>query len=489
MKLKIILTTILFCGFFGLVHSASAKTFYLDGDLSFNCSGNYSIANKNCSGSDGDAYVSLADAETALQGSDTLYIRSGTYSHATTNSNTAGILDITKAGSAGNPTIVSGYPGEQPVICAYQGHCNYNPNPADNSVTPCTPGTSAGGAACYYPNPAVSIQNSYVKLINIKTYGQVVLPYINGKHDITIEQCDIGGAGPFLNQGQALAIDGYDSSPGAYNITVQNNKIHHSAWGEAILNSSTLMTYATGDLIIENNEFSDGYGPDVRIKDGNYQGGTKSVTIRNNFFKPSTISPGNSGVSGVGQWDQLYMVYVHNNIFFGKNIAGGHDTSNIMYYNNTFIDNDYDLYSWAAGLTLSSYNNLHYHSNSSKYYIYHENQSPTTVLISDYNLFYQTGTGNKWKNGATSTTSFSAWQGAGYDANSINSSDPNFVNASGNFNIPTDFKRNSYTENFIGSSYGNHAGAYETGNETIGVDWTTPADVTPPASPTGLSVS
>ena len=69
---------------------------------------------------------------------------------------------------------------------------------------------------------------------------------------------------------------------------------------------------------------------------------------------------------------------------------------------------------------------------------------------------------------------------SGSDSHSVNS-DPGFLNASGNWNLPSDFKRSSYTANGRGGSYSSVMGAYITGTETIGYssgDDTTPPTVT-----------
>src|SRR6266508_4088331 len=158
----------------------NAATIYLDANLSANCtSGNYSIVNRACAGSDGNSFNNLGDAISNLAGGDTLYIRSGTYIR-TTHDLSTGSLSISASGTLGQHTVVSNYSGEQPVIFTEAGRCLYNPNPNDTSTPVCN-GNSQGGSACYYPNPAISIGGSYIDLIGIKTYGQA---YISAAHDV-----------------------------------------------------------------------------------------------------------------------------------------------------------------------------------------------------------------------------------------------------------------------------------------------------------------
>ena len=60
-----------------LAGTGKGVTRYADGSLSSNCtSGNYSIANRNCTGSDGNAYKSLQDASNASAAGDTILVRS-----------------------------------------------------------------------------------------------------------------------------------------------------------------------------------------------------------------------------------------------------------------------------------------------------------------------------------------------------------------------------------------------------------------------------
>jgi hypothetical protein len=90
-------------------------TRYADGQLSSNCtSGNYSIAKRNCTGSDGNAYKSLQDASNASAAGDTILVRSfaGIY---TGSSDQGGV--VPKSGTTiNNRSVIQGYQGELPRI-------------------------------------------------------------------------------------------------------------------------------------------------------------------------------------------------------------------------------------------------------------------------------------------------------------------------------------------------------------------------------------
>jgi hypothetical protein len=85
MKTKKLQFTILIAAFvavslFGFSSTGWAATYYVDATPGADCSSNYSIANRNCSGSDGTSYDTLTEAvAVATTAGDTVYIRSGTY--------------------------------------------------------------------------------------------------------------------------------------------------------------------------------------------------------------------------------------------------------------------------------------------------------------------------------------------------------------------------------------------------------------------------
>lgn len=455
--------------------TSEAKTFYLDAQLSQNCSGNYSTTNRSCSGVDGTAYNNLNDAVNALAGGDTLYVRNGIY-YRTTNDYFSGALAVNVAGTASQHTVVSNYGTEQPVICTSSTKCNYNPDPSDTTYT---------NSSHYYPNPAISIGANYVDVMGFKTYGQVLVRGASASkiHDITIQNSDLGGGGPHLNQGNVVLF--HD----VYDVTLKNNKIHNSSWGESNANGPAVMGYRFA-ATIENNEFYDNWGSDIRLKDTQSANGY-STHIRYNFFKPSSIATGsnNSGVSGINQYSDLDYIYIYNNIFYNKPVGIVWDTPanyGTFAYNNTFINNSVDISNWMT-TQINTFNNLYYHSVSSQIYI-DVQANPLSLINSDFNLHYSADSTARWRNlYANRGTTLVEWQT--YSSKDINSvyKNPNFVNPTGS--TPADFKRTSYSGDVSGSSYGAVAGAYETGNEIIGLYTSISTDTTPPSSPSGLAVS
>ena len=97
------------------IPATSGVTRYADGQLSSNCtSGNYSIAKRDCTGKDGNAYKSLQDASNASAPGDTILVRS--FSGIYTGTGEHGQVMPKPGTSVTNRTILWGYQNELPII-------------------------------------------------------------------------------------------------------------------------------------------------------------------------------------------------------------------------------------------------------------------------------------------------------------------------------------------------------------------------------------
>lgn len=447
---------------------AAAKTFYLDGDLATGCpAGNYSTAARACNGADGIAYKTLAEAVANLAAGDTLFLRAGTYVR-NGGSEFIGALSVQVSGlDNGHRTTVSAFPGEElrAVIGTDPEKLRYNPDPGQGK------GENVALSAEFYPCPAISINASYVTVRGLKTYGQLLVQGGAAPekfvHDITVENCDIGGGGPRLHQGQAVMLHS------CRDTTIRNNRIHHSCRATDGLpghsNGAALMGYWF-TATIENNEFYDNWSSDIRLKDTREQYGN-TIVIRNNFFRKSTIfRTAGLGIGLGNQYMHADYIYIHNNIFLEKEIGIGWDGSarkDTVAFRNTFVNCDRDIFDWYPGNQIKSYNNLGYHARSGQYHLYIESNSfPLSNLTSDYNLF-DSRPAASWRHGKNSSGTLAGWRSySGKDGHSV-SKNPEFVNPNGN--RPEDFKRSSYAGDVPGSPYGTVCGAYRTGTEEIGV--------------------
>jgi hypothetical protein len=350
--------------------SADAKTFYLDGNLSSNISnGTYSIANRNSSGSDGNAYNNIQDAINNLGSGDTLYIRSGNYTRNGNNNNYGafgeGSLHITV------PSQISSYGNEKPVIYTQPGKMNYNPVPSSMGTD----------GVRYYPWPAISVQGTgNVTIRGLKTYGQIALQGVAG---ITVENCDFGGGGPQLDQGIVVYL------ANTQNVVVRNCFIHRSS-----ASGSAFQMYNTRDLLVENNTFYDNYGTDFNFKDCGSPTSDGSSwgtnTFRYNFLTTSTIN-NSGGIRGINQDTPVANNLVYQNIFYKKNMAIWFVFPPMTVYNNTFIDCNGGLGTW-FDTPVKAYNNIFYNTstNGSNQYVQLGGVSNGNVSM-DYNLYYSTG--------------------------------------------------------------------------------------------------
>ena len=89
---------------------ASATTIYVDGGLASDClSGQYSIAGRNASGSDGDAYNTIQKAIDVVDPGDVVIVRGGTYYPTA-------ITVFRRDGTSADYIELKSYPGEVPVI-------------------------------------------------------------------------------------------------------------------------------------------------------------------------------------------------------------------------------------------------------------------------------------------------------------------------------------------------------------------------------------
>ena len=113
--------------FYGQV--AIAATRYVDGSLpAGDCTtGNYSIANRTCTGTAGNAYDTVAEGLAATGSGDTLYIRAGTYTIAS---------EITWGGNFASMATISGYESESVILSSVNKITNtITLNSSTNNVT------------------------------------------------------------------------------------------------------------------------------------------------------------------------------------------------------------------------------------------------------------------------------------------------------------------------------------------------------------------
>ncbi|MBL0732245.1 MAG: hypothetical protein JJW03_05260 [Desulfosarcina sp.] len=98
-----------------------AANIYVDKTLGANCTtGNYSITNRACDGSDGNAYQTVAGAIAAMSGGDDIYLRGGTYYEHDI------YIAESKSGTSENWSSMQSYPGEWAIIDGQRQCTNTN---------------------------------------------------------------------------------------------------------------------------------------------------------------------------------------------------------------------------------------------------------------------------------------------------------------------------------------------------------------------------
>ncbi|MDT8302832.1 MAG: putative Ig domain-containing protein [Sedimentisphaerales bacterium] len=198
------------------------ETIYVDGSLSLDClNGEYSITNRDNSGSDGNAYTSITEACDVAGPGDTVLIRGGTYNKVSS----AGIdvLWPKHSGTAQNPIRFKPYNNEVVVI-----------------------GDDPAGA---WPNDYISIMRGVITMRNVHyiEIDGLTIRQVGGWlfardcGNITIENCtfELGMYGP---KGGARFIE-------CDYVNIRNNRFLKSSYDSLILVGTT-------GFLIENNVFN-----------------------------------------------------------------------------------------------------------------------------------------------------------------------------------------------------------------------------------------
>lgn len=107
---KCFIASMIMAAFLSTAHAANI---YVDQTLSSDCTGgNYSIAKRNCSGSDGDAYNTIQKAVNAMRSGDDIFLRGGTYYLG----GSGVVIPYTMSGSPDNWNSIQSYPGEWAIL-------------------------------------------------------------------------------------------------------------------------------------------------------------------------------------------------------------------------------------------------------------------------------------------------------------------------------------------------------------------------------------
>lgn len=99
---------------------STGRSIYVDNQLPANClNNNYSVANRNGSGSDGNAYTNLQWAASTVQPGDVVYIRGGVYTNVPTTAASQNLIMVTNAGTATAPIRFENYNNEHVTLAGW----------------------------------------------------------------------------------------------------------------------------------------------------------------------------------------------------------------------------------------------------------------------------------------------------------------------------------------------------------------------------------
>ena len=422
-------------GLVGFAHTALAATYYVAEN------GNDATG----VGSIGSPWRAPQFGAQQLRSGDTLYIRAGTYNVPSTSHYIPAITTVQRTTQAFTSlTTIAAYPGETVVLDGGAGPTN------------ATIGT--------YNQDYVSIDGFVIK-------GQLVFWASNNSrgqnNDVSIGADNESGNG----FGDVLRVQRCS------NILIRNNRLHDNVdgTGGTSFNQSLSVIYTSDHVVYENNELYNSRMGGFWLKDS-----TQDITVRYNYIHDnpaSGIQQANQVTNGANDNTAIYQnIFANNN---SSNGSGGGALSllwqatGIKIYNNTFYGNlRASIVHSVGGSTLdySLWNNISVSPTQYHVTILNSATIAGNMLFNDYNDYY--GTASWFFGGAYAT--LSAWQSAcqagltGCEAHSL-VADPGFVNDSGSFGVPSDFKRTSYPTNGRGGSYASVMGAYITGSECIGL--------------------
>ncbi|MCF7762187.1 MAG: right-handed parallel beta-helix repeat-containing protein [Verrucomicrobia bacterium] len=102
------------------VMKGPGRILYVDNQLGSNClNNNYSIAKRDGSGSDGNAYASLQEAADVVLPGDTVYVRAGTYPNTYISNKVYLETNVSQSGTAQQPIRFENHNGEKVILSGF----------------------------------------------------------------------------------------------------------------------------------------------------------------------------------------------------------------------------------------------------------------------------------------------------------------------------------------------------------------------------------
>ncbi len=325
---------ILFFWVHGVPDAISASpVFYVDNKLTTTCNGNYSIAGRNCSGTDGTAYKTLQEAAAVAAAGTTVFIRSGTYVHNDTNRE---FLKLSVSGTSLAPIVFQNYGNEQ-VILKGRGFLDQDLN---------NDGYADGSSGSYTNEKLIDVESNYNQ--------------IKGLEVTNSNRWGVYVAGNFNNIENSIVHDNWDAGitlDGSSN-TVKNVESHHNRHGSGLAFRPIALERIDHNIVSQSFFHDNGYqadGTKVLPAAGDPTGGGvstgitgfngcgTSVTYPDNLCNYNAIV-GNVLLHNIGDGVNITMAntLIKDNIAMGSgttgNAANGF-TVNIPSFNQVYVNN------------------------------------------------------------------------------------------------------------------------------------------------------
>jgi len=390
---------------------------------------------------------------------DTVYFRGGSGGNYNVSpdrgSYQAPKLNPANSGSSGSPITFIAYPGETPIIVNAEHSCT------DVSQDECM-------------NPVMGSYGQDYIIIDGFQFGNTQSWSNEGYAAVRFENADNCIArncvfknlnnmdGPTYANPASVMLHG--DAVGGHNTGTQVTNCYFTGGISSPSNRfNSIIFYNTDGTIIEKITIEDA-GAGINMKNG-----VTNAIVRYSFFRTISTDTYTHIKLGREAGEASDTVDIYQNIFLVAATSNGaigpyNVCTDINIYNNTFYGpgstSGYEEQESPDSANVSFWNNLFANLEDNIKF-----QTTEVPVYCDYNI-YSTLTNFKSVAGGTTYSTFSSWQGAGYDAHGARES-VTFTNAGGT--NPADYKFTSTTKNSgRGGSYASVIGAYITGGEQIG---------------------
>lgn len=341
---------------------AFPATYYVDNLIS--CTGTYNPSTRDCTGSSGNSYTTVAAGVAPLVAGDTLYIRAYSGGAGVWDSN-IDLINPNKSGSAGLPLTIAGYPGDVVTFRYTSTTTTYPMFKAWNRDWLILENIIFDGSAMPYNITGLYLRGNndcIVRNVEVKNNGGTSMG-LRGSRNLIQNSIFHDNYSTLDAAGHRFYGLYYES--GDDNIIERNTFYHNTGGGIQIYNGSTILslkrTIIRYNRIYENNKLSSSQVGGITVL-GHSTTPIESLQIYGNIIyrqgKGQATSGG--GSDGIGIIGQAVGTFIHNNTIYdnqrnGIHISGtGTITASVI--NNIVYSNDTTDYTDSGASTLADYN-------------------------------------------------------------------------------------------------------------------------------------